>query len=68
MPPGNWETRVEARMGVRSGNFGQTMKVEATESADDLHVGVRGRGNLILPNPHKGAAVSRKTVGRSGTT
>lgn len=55
-------------MGVRSGNFGQTMKVEATESADDLHEGVRGRGNLILSNPHKGAAVSRKTVGRSGTT
>lgn len=67
MPPGNWETRVEARMGVRSGNSGQTMKVEATESADDLHVGVKGRGNLILSDPHEGAEV-RRAVGRSGTT
>lgn len=48
MPPGNWETRVEARIeariGVRRENSGQTMKVEAKESADDLHVGVKRKG------------------------
>lgn len=57
-------------MGVRSGNSGQTMKVEATGSTDGfLHVEVRGGGNLRFPSePHTGRAASRRPVGEAGTT
>lgn len=64
--PWKWGDQGGSEDGNKKWEFWTDYEGEATESADDLHMGVR-RGNLILSDPHNGGAVSRRAVGRSGT-